>query len=213
MMTCTETQLILDAWEHGDADPSHLNAFLSHCEECPDCAHRFAALIPLIRRDLEPITPHVLVSTNVEKSFEDAVMKGIGLGLKDTGRKPEQLPKNRKRIPLWAMAAAAILILSIGVGIGMYVEQSSETTTVHFVLDAPNAQSVQLAGDFNSWDASKYEVKKVSENGPWEITVRLTRGQVYAYNFVIDGQQWVADPSAMAQIDDGFGGTSSLLRL
>ncbi len=211
MMTCKETNLVLDAWEHGEADPSHLNAFLLHCEECPDCAHRFAALIPLIRRDLESAMPHVLVSANVDKGFEDAVMRGIGL--KDTGRKPEQLPKNRKRIPLWAMAAAAVLILSIGVGIGMYVEQSSEMTTVHFVLDAPDAQSVRLAGDFNSWDASNYELKKASENGPWEITVRLTRGQVYAYNFVIDDKQWIADPLAMAQIDDGFGGTSSLLRL
>ena len=212
MMTCKEAFSVLDAWEQGEADPSQLNAFLSHCEECPECASRFAGLIPLLKRDLPGSISDLSILTSPDRNFEDAVMKGIDLD-KSARRKTVQLSKNRKRMPAWAMAAAAILILSVGVGIGMYVQQNSETATVHFVLEAPNAQSVQLAGDFNSWDASNYELKKVSEDGTWEITVRLTKGQVYAYNFVIDGQQWVADPSAMAQIDDGFGGTSSLLRL
>ena len=45
----------------------------------------------------------------------------------------------------------------------------------------------------------------------WSITVPLTQG-VHDYAFVVDGQQWVADPYA-PQIGDGFGGTNNRLAL
>jgi len=83
---------------------------------------------------------------------------------------------------------------------------------VRFVLVAPEASSVWLAADFNQWAADGYALSRNSD-GSWEITVPLRKGRAYAYNFVIDGERWVVDPSSPSRLDDGFGGSSSSLTL
>lgn len=79
---------------------------------------------------------------------------------------------------------------------------------VQFRLEAA-AMRVQLAGSFTNWEP-RYELRQ-SAPGIWAITVPLSQG-VHDYAFVVDGQQWVADPYA-PQIGDGFGGTNSRLSL
>lgn len=79
---------------------------------------------------------------------------------------------------------------------------------VQFRLEAA-AMRVQLAGSFTNWEP-RYELRQ-SAPGVWAITVPLSQG-VHDYAFVVDGQQWVADPYA-PQIGDGFGGTNSRLSL
>lgn len=79
---------------------------------------------------------------------------------------------------------------------------------VQFRLDAM-ASRVQLAGSFTNWEP-RYELRQ-SAPGTWTITVPLIQG-VHDYAFVVDGEQWVADPHA-PQIGDGFGGTNSRLAL
>ncbi len=79
---------------------------------------------------------------------------------------------------------------------------------VQFRLEAA-AMTVQLAGSFTDWEP-RYELRE-SAPGVWTITVPLSQG-VHDYAFVVDGQQWVADPYA-PQIGDGFGGTNSRLAL
>lgn len=79
---------------------------------------------------------------------------------------------------------------------------------VQFRLEAA-AMRVQLAGSFTNWEP-RYELRQ-SAPGTWTITVPLTQG-VHDYAFVVDGQQWVADPYA-PQIGDGFGGTNNRLSL
>jgi hypothetical protein len=79
---------------------------------------------------------------------------------------------------------------------------------VQFRLDAA-ASRVQLAGSFTNWEP-RYELRQAAP-GIWTITVPLTQG-VHDYAFVVDGQQWVADPYA-PQIGDGFGGTNNRLAL
>jgi hypothetical protein len=72
-----------------------------------------------------------------------------------------------------------------------------------------DAMNVQLAGSFTNWEPA-YQLHQMAP-GVWTITVPLTQG-VHDYAFVVDGQQWVADPYA-PRIDDGFGGTNSRLTL
>jgi hypothetical protein len=79
---------------------------------------------------------------------------------------------------------------------------------VQFRLEA-DASRVQLAGSFTNWEP-RYELRQFTP-GIWTITVPLTQG-VHDYAFVVDGQQWVADPYA-PQIGDGFGGTNNRLAL
>jgi AMP-activated protein kinase-like protein len=79
---------------------------------------------------------------------------------------------------------------------------------VQFHVEA-DAMRVQLAGSFTNWEP-RYDLRQ-SAPGVWTITVPLTQG-VHDYAFVVDGQQWVADPHE-PQIGDGFGGTNNRLAL
>lgn len=80
---------------------------------------------------------------------------------------------------------------------------------VHFRLDAPEATSVYLAGDFTGWEPS-YELHETSP-GVWTVAVPLDPG-VHDYAFVVDGARWTPDPLAAA-VDDGFGGVNSRLSI
>jgi 1,4-alpha-glucan branching enzyme len=81
---------------------------------------------------------------------------------------------------------------------------------VRFVLVAPGASSVALAGDFNRWDVNADQLRPVGGDGVWSASVPLTPGR-HEYAFVIDGTHWVADPAAAATLADEFGGQSSIV--
>jgi hypothetical protein len=80
---------------------------------------------------------------------------------------------------------------------------------VQFRLQIPDAVDVRLAGTFTNWEP-RYQLHEGTP-GIWTITLPLSPG-VHDYVFVVNGQQWVADPHA-AQVDDGFGGTNSRIAL
>jgi hypothetical protein len=80
---------------------------------------------------------------------------------------------------------------------------------VQFRLDAPEASSVRLAGSFTGWQPD--HVLHRTGSGVWSILLPLEPG-VHDYAFVVDGQEWVADPGAPA-VDDGFGGSNSRLSI
>jgi len=63
---------------------------------------------------------------------------------------------------------------------------------VMFVTLYPRAQSVQIAGDFNNWRPENTPMRKVSDNGVWQVKLPLNRGK-YRYRLVVDGQ-WQQDP-------------------
>jgi 1,4-alpha-glucan branching enzyme len=75
---------------------------------------------------------------------------------------------------------------------------------VQFRLQA-QAADVRLAGSFTNWEPT-YRLHQIAP-GMWTITVPLSQG-VHDYAFVVDGQQWIADPYA-PQIRDGFGGANN----
>jgi chromosome partitioning protein len=63
---------------------------------------------------------------------------------------------------------------------------------VVFVTLYPRAQSVQIAGDFNSWQPEDTQMQKVGESGVWQKELKLPAGR-YRYRLVVDGQ-WQQDP-------------------
>ena len=80
---------------------------------------------------------------------------------------------------------------------------------VTFVLLAPEARSVALAGDFNDWDASRVLMRREA-SGLWTVDVPLTPGR-YRYVFVVDGRRFVADPAAPRAAGDDFGTPTSVV--
>ena len=80
---------------------------------------------------------------------------------------------------------------------------------VQFVLEAPSARTVAVAGDFNEWDA-RHVLEDPDADGVWTGRVPLRPG-VHQYMFVVDGTEWVTDPGADRWTDDGFGNRNAVL--
>ena len=81
---------------------------------------------------------------------------------------------------------------------------------VQFVLLAPGAQRVTLVGDFNDWDPQATPLRRSPSGGAWSTAVELRPGR-HRYAFVIDGEQWIADPAAPPAPDDDFGTPGSVV--
>ena len=69
---------------------------------------------------------------------------------------------------------------------------------VAFAVWAPNAHRVSVVGNFNSWDSSKHQMRRLGDSGVWELFAPgLKAGELYKY--AIDsriGEIFKADPFA-----------------
>jgi hypothetical protein len=61
---------------------------------------------------------------------------------------------------------------------------------VQFMLVAPAASRVALAGDFNGWNARGTPLSRSSDASPWTVAIAVPPGQ-HRYAFVVDDTQWV----------------------
>lgn len=86
-----------------------------------------------------------------------------------------------------------------------------DSAAVRFVLYAPEARTVAVAGTFNQWDATTTPLVRSDPAGVWSVTLVLPTGE-HQYAFVVDGRRFLPDPAAPA-VDDGFGRKNSLLAL
>jgi hypothetical protein len=96
-----------------------------------------------------------------------------------------------------------------GEGAGVPGSGADPVVYVQFVLEAPSARSVAVAGDFNEWDA-RHALEDSDGDGVWTGRVPIRPG-VHQYMFVIDGTEWVTDPGADRWTDDGFGNRNAVL--
>jgi hypothetical protein len=120
----------------------------------------------------------------------------------------------RPAVAALALAASlALLILLPGeqpVAPTASVSPAPAQVVTRFVLIAPEAASVHLTGDFVSWSREGIALEDPRGTGIWTADVTLPPG-VYQYTFVVDGTEWVPDPRAVSQVDDGFGQVNSVL--
>jgi hypothetical protein len=61
---------------------------------------------------------------------------------------------------------------------------------VQFMLVAPAASRVALAGDFNGWNARATPLARPSDASPWTVAISMPPGH-HRYAFVVDDTQWV----------------------
>ena len=126
----------------------------------------------------------------------------------------------RLRVRPWtvwagALAAAAALALLLGRAApapvpGVQARAGThDSVLVRFVLYAPGAHRVAVAGTFNQWDRGAALLVPAGTSGVWTTTLALPIGQ-HQYAFVVDGARWVSDPGAPA-VDDGFGRRNSVV--
>ncbi len=111
---------------------------------------------------------------------------------------------------LAAAAALAILFMRPAASPAPATQVASrDSVFIRFVLYAPGARRVALAGTFNQWDQSAAPLVPAGTSGVWTTTLALPVGQ-HQYAFVVDGERWVVDPGAPS-VDDGFGRRNSLV--
>ena len=121
-----------------------------------------------------------------------------------------------------AAAAACLILLALSGGVAQALRwraasaaaSSNEPAAppvvlVRLVMVQPGAKVVQAAGDFNGWNPSETPLQPTAD-GAWTVTLPLEPGR-YEYQFVIDGEQWIGDPFAAEQSDDGFGSRNAVL--
>ncbi len=157
----------------------------------------------------------------LDDALDDAVLATV------RGRRPARRraawnwlvePRDVRLRPIWVplAAAAAVVLLWVGVRGPLRPEPppltptvAADTVFVRFELVAPNARDVRLAGSFNDWRVEQIPLT-AGASGVWSTTLALPLGE-HQYQFVVDGERWIPDPTAHAQVDDGFGGTNSVI--
>ena len=82
--------------------------------------------------------------------------------------------------------------------------------SVLFIASFPNANAVNIAGDFNGWNPHKTPMTKAPD-GSWQATIPLAKG-VHKYRFVVDGN-WQQDPHNNATEPNPYGGLNSVLKI
>jgi hypothetical protein len=123
--------------------------------------------------------------------------------------------------PWWMALAAAAVAFAAGLGTGRsmgrhsppdstQVASDSSQRHVEFVFVAPAARNVALVGDFNGWDATATPMRRTDGRATWSVSVPLAAGR-HVYAFVVDGNDWVADPQAPLSPEQWFGQRNSVV--
>ena len=106
------------------------------------------------------------------------------------------------KIAVFVQAKPSIAALPLGVNPnGTTVDK--EKGQVSFALTAPLKNSVYLLGDFNGYKAlPAYAMSQTPDGKTWWITLsNLDFAKKYTYQFVVDGQLYIADPYAELILD------------
>lgn len=92
------------------------------------------------------------------------------------------------------------------------VAYDDETVWVRFVYFDEEAENVSVAGDFSDWEPVDLTREFTGDQQIWTGMIQATRGE-QRYMFIKNGEEWVTDPFAEVQRDDGFGNKNAVIYL
>ncbi len=69
---------------------------------------------------------------------------------------------------------------------------------------APDAKSVYIVGDFNSWNIHANPMKKL-KNGDYTVKLDLEKGREYQFRYLIDEIRWENDWNADKYVRSPYG--------
>ena len=81
---------------------------------------------------------------------------------------------------------------------------------INFLLEAPDAKTVFLAGSFNDWSVKTHPMKNDGK-GVWTRNLLLFPGS-YEYKFFVDGQ-WREDPCNERCCANCFGSLNNVVQV
>lgn len=176
-------------------------------------------------------------SFSVPDGFSDSLMNRIQSEISKKKKdkrsnilKPIFTPKEFSVKPIYAMAAALLLMVSFGF-LWLNSDQQTETMVsaetdmetqvvseteseiwMRFIYFDEEAESMEVAGDFSDWEPIELSQEFMGDRQVWTGLIPITRGE-HRYMFVKDGEEWVTDPLATVQRDDGFGNKNAVIYL
>jgi len=174
-----------------------------------DRERRIAELLGTLREDVR-----------APADLKDAVMRRIEdrpsafARFAEWALRPRMVPMSPALGALATAAVVALLLVRPGPApqapVPVSVGDAPVRVVTRFVLMAPGASSVHLTGDFNGWRPEGIALEQLRGTAIWTADVPLQPG-VHQYTFVLNGAEWVPDPSAVLQVDDGFGQINSIV--
>lgn len=222
-MTCRECKTYLDRWLQeqlestmsGDNNLPISPLVLDHVSECDGCATHFE----MVRMVLGTSDNLGMQSVPIPEGLEDRVSKSV---LEEIHR--DQVTENKfgnRTSPLYKYLLAAAVLAMVFLplidrkdsGFVPMNNPGAELAQVRLEIEVPQAESVVVVGDWNNWNPQSHYLAKGDQGKTWSIEMELEQGKEYRYQFVIDGERWIADPNAYLQVDDGFGGINSILEM
>jgi 1,4-alpha-glucan branching enzyme len=82
---------------------------------------------------------------------------------------------------------------------------------VTFEVTALEANQVAVAGDFNNWSETDFQLKKL-KNGIFKGTLDLEKDKQYQFKYIIDGV-WSNEEEADGKVSNEFASENSVLSL
>lgn len=114
------------------------------------------------------------------------------------------LVPRRQQWAVPALAGALATLVGMLLLSHLTLRPHMQLVRVHFEVHAPDAQRVELLGDFNHWTPGEIRLRGPDASGHWTADVELPEGH-YEYLFLVNGKTWVTDPNASTFRPDGFG--------
>jgi hypothetical protein len=173
-------------------------------------AQAWEKLLDAFRTEFPPSPPppwlEKKVMAEIEALPEPGLLERFGKWL--LAPRPVRVP------PLWVGTAAVAVAVAVFLGRQttpgpVHGQPEDVVVYVQFALDAPGAQSVAVAGDFDGWEGSN-TLEDVDGDGIWTGRVAIRPG-VHAYMFLVNGSTWMTDPRAQRYAEDGFGNRNAIL--
>jgi len=189
-----------------------------HLEKCSECRAELKSLSVAIR--LIKSLPEVSTSpdftenlmsriSQIEEKERERVIPAWQMSLKNLWSTP------RYRYSLVSILTVAVFCVFAFVFVfhPSLLPGQRETLAqveVTFTISGIEAQSIAVAGDFNSWSISANKLEDLEGDGIWTGKMYLKPGR-YEYMLVVDDSKWVPDPNAKIYADDGFGSRNAVL--
>ncbi|MET1044227.1 MAG: 1,4-alpha-glucan branching protein GlgB [Microbacteriaceae bacterium] len=81
-----------------------------------------------------------------------------------------------------------------------------------FSVWAPHARAVRVVGDFNSWNGVQHAMRRLDDNGVWELFVPvLAAGSTYKFEILTGSGDWVQRADPMARFTERSPATASVV--
>lgn len=72
-----------------------------------------------------------------------------------------------------------------------------------------NFKEICIVGDFNNWDPNQHRLSHKNSDGSFSIELTLAAGKEYKFRYLCDGQTWLNEPEADAEVLTHYGNSKN----